>query len=75
MAKGALNHGRLSPMGAVCARQLLYDAIYTRCGVPERGIAFFPTANTYSAHPGRLRRRSVMLTLFAKDHLIDRAGR
>jgi len=68
MAKALTNGAQ--PMGAVVARQSIYDAI-TEAG-PERGIEFFH-GYTYSAHPAACAAGLAMLDIFAKEHLIDRA--
>jgi len=68
MAKALTNGAQ--PMGAVVARQTIYDAI-TDAG-PERGIEFFH-GYTYSAHPAACAAALAMLDIFAKDRLIDRA--
>jgi beta-alanine--pyruvate transaminase len=68
MAK-ALTNGA-EPMGAVAARQSIYDAI-TDAG-PERGIEFFH-GYTYSAHPVACAAALAMIDIFAKEHLIERA--
>ena len=68
MAKALTNGAQ--PMGAVVARQSIYDAI-TDAG-PERGIEFFH-GYTYSAHPAACAAGLAMLDILAKDRLIDRA--
>jgi beta-alanine--pyruvate transaminase len=68
MAKALTNGAQ--PMGAVAARQSIYDAI-TDAG-PERGIEFFH-GYTYSAHPAACAAGLAMIDIFAKDRLIDRA--
>ena len=68
MAKAITNGAQ--PMGAVAARQAIYDAI-TDAG-PERGIEFFH-GYTYSAHPASCAAGLAMMDIFAKDRLIDRA--
>jgi beta-alanine--pyruvate transaminase len=68
MAKAMTNGAQ--PMGAVVARQSIYDAI-TDAG-PERGIEFFH-GYTYSAHPVACAAGLATLDIFAKDGLIERA--
>lgn len=68
MAKAMTNGAQ--PMGAVAARQSIYDAI-TDAG-PERGIEFFH-GYTYSAHPVACAAGLAMLDIFAKERLVDRA--
>ncbi|HEX4585083.1 MAG TPA: aminotransferase class III-fold pyridoxal phosphate-dependent enzyme [Burkholderiaceae bacterium] len=68
MAKALTNGAQ--PMGAVAARQSIYDAI-TDAG-PERGIEFFH-GYTYSAHPAACAAGLAMIEIFAKERLIERA--
>jgi beta-alanine--pyruvate transaminase len=68
MAKALTNGAQ--PMGAVVARQSVYDAI-TEAG-PERGIEFFH-GYTYSAHPAACAAALATLDIFAKEGLIERA--
>jgi beta-alanine--pyruvate transaminase len=68
MAKALTNGAQ--PMGAVVARQTIYDAI-TDAG-PERGIEFFH-GYTYSSHPAACAAALAMLDIFDKERLIDRA--
>ncbi|HWY72651.1 MAG TPA: aminotransferase class III-fold pyridoxal phosphate-dependent enzyme [Burkholderiaceae bacterium] len=68
MAKALTNGAQ--PMGAVAARQSIYDAI-TDAG-PERGIEFFH-GYTYSAHPVACAAGLAMIDIFAKERLVDRA--
>ncbi|TMH78496.1 MAG: aminotransferase class III-fold pyridoxal phosphate-dependent enzyme, partial [Betaproteobacteria bacterium] len=68
MAKALTNGAQ--PMGAVAARQSIYDAI-TDAG-PERGIEFFH-GYTYSAHPAACAAGLAMIDIFAKERLIERA--
>jgi beta-alanine--pyruvate transaminase len=70
MAKAITNGAQ--PMGAVAARQEIYDAI-TEAG-PERGIEFFH-GYTYSAHPAACAAGLAMMDIFRKDDLIGRAAR
>jgi len=68
MAKALTNGAQ--PMGAVAARQSIYDAI-TDAG-PERGIEFFH-GYTYSAHPVACAAALAMIDILANEHLIERA--
>jgi beta-alanine--pyruvate transaminase len=68
MAKALTNGAQ--PMGAVAAKQGIYDTI-TNAG-PERGVEFFH-GYTYSAHPAACAAGLAMMDIFAKDRLIDRA--
>src|SRR5690606_39228172 len=68
MAKAVTNGAR--PMGAVAAKQAIYDAI-TDAG-PERGVEF-SHAYTSSAHPASCSAGLAMMDTFAKDRLIVRA--
>lgn len=68
MAKALTNGAQ--PMGAVAARQGIYDTI-TNAG-PERGVEFFH-GYTYSAHPAACAAGMAMMDIFAKERLIDRA--
>ncbi|MGE0808917.1 MAG: aspartate aminotransferase family protein [Burkholderiaceae bacterium] len=68
MAKALTNAAQ--PMGAVVAKQAVYDAI-TNAG-PERGVEFFH-GYTYSAHPAACAAGLAMMDIIAKDRLIDRA--
>jgi len=68
MAKALTNGAQ--PMGAVAAKQAIYDAI-TNAG-PERGVEFFH-GYTYSAHPAACAAGLAMMDIFAKERLIDRA--
>jgi beta-alanine--pyruvate transaminase len=69
MAKALTNGAQ--PMGAVAARQSIYDAI-TDAG-PERGIEFFH-GYTYSAHPAACAAGLAMIDIFAKERLIEKAA-
>jgi beta-alanine--pyruvate transaminase len=68
MAKALTNGAQ--PMGAVAARQGVYDAI-TDAG-PEHGIEFFH-GYTYSAHPAACAAGLAMMDIIRKDRLIERA--
>lgn len=68
MAKALTNGSQ--PMGAVAARQSIYDTI-TNAG-PERGVEFFH-GYTYSAHPAACAAGLAMMDIFAQERLIDRA--
>lgn len=68
MAKAITNGAQ--PMGAIAARQEIYDAI-TNAG-PERGVEFFH-GYTYSAHPAACAAGLAMMDIFRKDALIERA--
>ena len=69
MAKAITNGAQ--PMGAVAARQGIYDTI-TDAG-PKQGIEFFH-GYTYSAHPAACAAGLAMMDIFAKEHLIERAA-
>ena len=69
MAKAITNGAQ--PMGAVAARQGIYDAI-TDAG-PTQGIEFFH-GYTYSAHPASCAAGLAMMDIFANERLIERAG-
>ena len=69
MAKALTNGAQ--PMGAVVARQGIYDAI-TDAG-PKAGVEFFH-GYTYSAHPAACAAGLAMMDILAKDRLIDRAA-
>ena len=69
MAKAITNGAQ--PMGAVAARQDIYDTI-TDAG-PKQGIEFFH-GYTYSAHPAACAAGLAMMDIFAKERLIERAG-
>ncbi len=69
MAKAITNGAQ--PMGAVAARQGIYDTI-TDAG-PKQGIEFFH-GYTYSAHPAACAAGLAMMEIFAKEHLIERAA-
>jgi beta-alanine--pyruvate transaminase len=58
-------------MGAVAARQAIYDTI-TNAG-PEKGVEFFH-GYTYSAHPASCAAGLAMMDIFAKDRLIEKAA-
>ncbi|MCX7274099.1 MAG: aminotransferase class III-fold pyridoxal phosphate-dependent enzyme [Burkholderiales bacterium] len=69
MAKALTNGAQ--PMGAVAARQGIYDTI-TEAG-PERGVEFFH-GYTYSAHPAACAAALAMMDIFRDEKLIDRAA-
>ena len=69
MAKAITNGAQ--PMGAVAAKQSIYDAI-TDAG-PKQGIEFFH-GYTYSAHPASCAAGLAMMDIFRDDKLIDRAA-
>ncbi len=69
MAKAITNGAQ--PMGAVAAKQGIYDAI-TEAG-PAKGIEFFH-GYTYSAHPASCAAGLAMMDIFAKERLIERAA-
>ncbi len=68
MAKALTNGAQ--PMGAVAARQEIYDTI-TDAG-PEKGVEFFH-GYTYSAHPASCAAGLAMMDIFRKEKLIERA--
>jgi beta-alanine--pyruvate transaminase len=69
MAKALTNGAQ--PMGAVAAKQSIYDTI-TEAG-PAKGIEFFH-GYTYSAHPAACAAGLAMMDLFANERLIERAA-
>lgn len=69
MAKVLTNGAQ--PMGAVAARQDIYDAI-TEAG-PKQGIEFFH-GYTYSAHPAACAAGLAMMDILRDDQLIERAA-
>ncbi len=69
MAKAITNGAQ--PMGAVAAKQAVYDAI-TEAG-PKQGIEFFH-GYTYSAHPAACAAGLAMMDIFAKERLIERGA-
>ncbi len=69
MAKAITNGAQ--PMGAVAARQGIYDTI-TDAG-PKQGIEFFH-GYTYSAHPAACAAGLAMMDIFAGERLIERAA-
>jgi beta-alanine--pyruvate transaminase len=69
MAKALTNGAQ--PMGAVAARQDIYDAI-TEAG-PARGVEFFH-GYTYSAHPAACAAGLAMMDIIAGERLIERAA-
>ncbi len=69
MAKAITNGAQ--PMGAVAARQDIYDTI-TEAG-PKQGIEFFH-GYTYSAHPAACAAGLAMMDIFRDDKLIERAA-
>ena len=69
MAKAITNGAQ--PMGAVAARQDIYDDI-TDAG-PAQGVEFFH-GYTYSAHPAACAAGLAMMDIFASERLIERAA-
>jgi len=69
MAKAITNGAQ--PLGAVVARQDIYDTI-TDAG-PAKGIEFFH-GYTYSAHPASCAAGLAMMDLFEKEDLIGRSA-
>ncbi len=69
MAKAITNGAQ--PMGAVAAKQEIYDAI-TEAG-PKTGIEFFH-GYTYSAHPASCAAGLAMMDIFRDEKLIERAA-
>jgi beta-alanine--pyruvate transaminase len=69
MAKAMTNGAQ--PMGAVAARQDIYEAI-TEAG-PKQGIEFFH-GYTYSAHPAACAAGLAMMDIFRDEKLMDRAA-
>ena len=69
MAKAMTNGAQ--PMGAVAAKQEIYDTI-TQAG-PAKGVEFFH-GYTYSAHPAACAAGLAMMDIFAKERLIERAA-
>jgi beta-alanine--pyruvate transaminase len=69
MAKAITNGAQ--PMGAVAARQEIYDAI-TEAG-PAKGVEFFH-GYTYSAHPAACAAGLAMMDIFAKERLVEHAA-
>ena len=69
MAKAITNGAQ--PMGAVAAKQGIYDAI-TDAG-PKTGIEFFH-GYTYSAHPASCAAGLAMMDIFRDEKLIERAA-
>jgi len=69
MAKAITNGAQ--PLGAVVARQEIYDTI-TDAG-PAKGIEFFH-GYTYSAHPASCAAGLAMMDLFEKEDLIGRSA-
>lgn len=69
MAKAITNGAQ--PMGAVAARQGVYDAI-TEAG-PKQGIEFFH-GYTYSAHPASCAAGLAMMDIFRDERLFERAA-
>ena len=69
MAKAITNGAQ--PMGAVAAKQAIYDAI-TDAG-PQHGIEFFH-GYTYSAHPASCAAGLAMMDIFRDEKLIERAA-
>ena len=69
MAKALTNGAQ--PMGALAARQEIYDTI-TEAG-PKQGIEFFH-GYTYSAHPASCAAGLAMMDIFREEKLIERAA-
>jgi beta-alanine--pyruvate transaminase len=69
MAKAITNGAQ--PLGAVAARQDIYDTI-TDAG-PAKGVEFFH-GYTYSAHPASCAAGLAMMDIFEKEDLIGRAA-
>jgi beta-alanine--pyruvate transaminase len=69
MAKAITNGAQ--PMGAVAAREGIYNAI-TEAG-PKQGIEFFH-GYTYSAHPASCAAGLAMMDIFRDEKLIERAA-
>ena len=69
MAKALTNGAQ--PMGAVAAREHIYEAI-TNAG-PERGVEFFH-GYTYSGHPASCAAGLATMDIFAKDDLVGKAA-
>jgi beta-alanine--pyruvate transaminase len=69
MAKAITNGAQ--PMGAVAAKQAIYDAIME--AGPAKGIEFFH-GYTYSAHPASCAAGLAMMDIFANERLIERAA-
>ncbi|MBL8332704.1 MAG: aspartate aminotransferase family protein [Rubrivivax sp.] len=69
MAKALTNGAQ--PMGAVAAKQEVYDTI-TEAG-PKNGIEFFH-GYTYSAHPAACAAGLAMMDIFRDDKLMERAA-
>ena len=69
MAKAVTNGAQ--PMGAVAAKQEVYDTI-TEAG-PAKGVEFFH-GYTYSAHPASCAAGLAMMDIFARERLIERAA-
>ena len=69
MAKAITNGAQ--PMGAVAARQDIYDVI-VQAG-PKQGIEFFH-GYTYSAHPASCAAGLAMMDIFRDEKLIERAA-
>jgi beta-alanine--pyruvate transaminase len=69
MAKAITNGAQ--PMGAVAARQDIYETI-TEAG-PKQGIEFFH-GYTYSAHPASCAAGLAMMDIFRDEKLIERAA-
>jgi beta-alanine--pyruvate transaminase len=69
MAKAITNGAQ--PMGAVAARQDIYEAI-TEAG-PKQGIEFFH-GYTYSAHPAACAAGLAMMDIFRDEKLVERAA-
>ncbi|MGH1357459.1 MAG: aminotransferase class III-fold pyridoxal phosphate-dependent enzyme [Burkholderiaceae bacterium] len=68
MAKAITNGAQ--PMGAVAARERIYDAIMN--AGPATGVEFFH-GYTYSGHPASCAAGLAMMDILAKDQLVDKA--
>lgn len=68
MAKAITNGAQ--PMGAVAARERIYDAIMS--AGPATGVEFFH-GYTYSGHPASCAAGLAMMDILAKDQLVDKA--
>ncbi|MGB7182305.1 MAG: aminotransferase class III-fold pyridoxal phosphate-dependent enzyme [Burkholderiaceae bacterium] len=69
MAKALTNGAQ--PMGAVAAREKIYNVIAD--AGPERGVEFFH-GYTYSGHPAACAAGLAMMDIIAKERLIDKAA-
>ncbi len=69
MAKAITNGAQ--PMGAVAAREGIYDAIMA--AGPEKGVEFFH-GYTYSGHPASCAAGLAMMDILASDQLVAKAN-